>query len=222
MAETKLMSQNKKISKKVNSSRDPKNTKLKILNAARREFADKGLNGARVDAIALRSGVNKQLLYYYFGDKEKLYTAVLEAAYIKLREKEKRLHLEKLDPLQAMEVLVGFTFDYLAENRQFVALLNDENIHRARHIKKSKVVRGLHSKLQVMLSQILQRGAQEGVFRRDVDPVEFFISMTALGYFYFSNGHTLSHIFGRNFTGRAEREARREHVLEFVSAYLRN
>ncbi len=209
------------LSKKGNSPRDPQRTRMKLLNAARREFADKGLKGARVDAIASRSGVNKQLLYYYFGDKEKLYLAVLEAAYVKLREKEDKLHLEDLDPMQAMEVLVGFTFDYLDKNRQFVALLNDENIHQARHIKQSKKIRGLHSKMLGMLRLILHRGAQEGVFRKDVDPVELFISMTALSYFFVSNRHTLSYIFGRNFSEKKERESRREHVLDFVKAYLK-
>lgn len=201
--------------------RDPHRTKLKLLNAARREFADKGLNGARVDTIASRSGVNKQLLYYYYGDKEKLFTAVLESVYIKVREKENRLHLEDLDPWQAVESLVGFTFDFIANSRQFVALLNDENIHKARHIKKSKIIKGLHSKLQGMVSQLLKRGAKEGLFRNDVDPIEFYISMTSLSYFYVSNSYTLSHIFGRNFTGTEERAARRKHVLEFVKAYLK-
>jgi AcrR family transcriptional regulator len=201
--------------------RDPQRTKLKLLSAARREFSDKGLQGARVDAIASRSGVNKQLLYYYFGDKEKLYSAVLEAAYVKLREKENQLHLEDLDPKQAMEVLVGFTFDYLNKNHQFVALLNDENIHQARHIKQSKKILGLHFKMKGMLRQILHRGAQDGVFRKNVDPVDLFISMTALSYFFISNRHTLSYIFDRNFSEKKECEARREHVLDFVNAYLK-
>jgi len=113
---------------------------MKLLSAARREFAEKGLNGARVDAIASRSGVNKQLLYYYFGDKENLFIAVLEAAYVKLREQENQLHLENLDPWQAVETLVGFTFDYMARNHQFVALLNDENIHRARPVEGNQGV----------------------------------------------------------------------------------
>jgi len=215
---------NLKIKKKQDEKllRDPRRTKMKLLNAARREFADKGLNGARVDAIASRSGVNKQLLYYYFGDKEQLFIAVLEAAYIKLRESMNQLHLEDLDPWQAIEELVEFTFDYIASNRQFVALLNDENIHKARHIKRSKIIKGLYSKLQGLLNQILERGAREGHFRKNVDPVQFYISLSSLCYFYFSNSHTLSHIFGRNFTASEEREVRRAHVLEFIKAYLKN
>ena len=153
--------------------RDPKGAKMKLLNAARWEFAEKGLNGARVDAIASRSGVNKQLLYYYFGDKENLFVTVLETEYAKLREKENQLELETLDPWQAIDRLVGFTFDYVTNNPQFVALLNDENIHQARHVKQSKTIKNLHPKLLDLLSQILKRGEMDGSFRENVDPVEF-------------------------------------------------
>jgi AcrR family transcriptional regulator len=51
----------------------------KILDVATREFAEKGLAGARVAEIAEQAGVNKQLLYYYFGSKEGLYSAVLSS-----------------------------------------------------------------------------------------------------------------------------------------------
>lgn len=202
-------------------SRDPRHTKLKLLNAATKEFANKGLNGARVDGIASRAGVNKQLLYYYFGNKENLFVAVLESAYVKLRKKEKELHLEDMNPWQAIETLVGFTFDYIAHNRQFVALLNDENIHHAQHIKRSKTIKGLHSKLQELLGEVLRRGAREGLFRKNVDPVEFYISLASLCYFYFSNNHTLSAIFAQNLAGTAQKEARRKHIFEFIAAYLK-
>tara|TARA_B100000315_G_scaffold260884_1_gene326819 strand:+ start:5771 stop:6418 length:648 start_codon:yes stop_codon:yes gene_type:complete len=211
--------QQKKQDEKV--SRNTRSTKLKLLKAATKEFADKGLNGARVDGIASRAGVNKQLLYYYFGDKEKLFVAVLEAAYVKLRKKEKELHLEDMNPWQAIETLVGFTFDYIAHNRQFVALLNDENIHHAQHIKRSKTIKGLHSKLLELLSEVLKRGAKEGLFRKNVDPIEFYISLASLCYFFFSNNHTLSAIFARNLTGAAQKEARRKHIFEFITAYLK-
>ena len=61
--------------------RNPEATRRKLLAAARREFANSGLAGARVDEIATRAGVNKQLVYHYFGDKDALYLAVLEWVY---------------------------------------------------------------------------------------------------------------------------------------------
>jgi len=57
--------------------RNPERSRERILSAALREFASKGFAGARVDAIARRAAINKRMLYHYFGNKEKLFRAVL-------------------------------------------------------------------------------------------------------------------------------------------------
>lgn len=59
------------------ATRDPQATQAKLLEAARAEFAAKGIAGARVDAIAAAAGVNKQLVYYYFGSKDGLFREIL-------------------------------------------------------------------------------------------------------------------------------------------------
>ncbi|MGV9667505.1 TetR family transcriptional regulator [Nocardia niigatensis] len=58
--------------------RDPEATKARIFEAATAEFAQYGIAGARVDRIARNAKANKQLIYAYFGDKEKLFHQVLE------------------------------------------------------------------------------------------------------------------------------------------------
>lgn len=192
-----------------------------LLEAARIEFAAKGLEGARVDEIARRAGVNKQLVYHHFNNKDDLYKAVLDAAYAKIRAEEAKLDLGKRDPQTAMRRLVTFSFDYLAGNRDFVTLLTDENLHRARHLKKSSDLPGLHSQLVAMIAGTLDRGAAEGIFRRDVDPVQLYISIAGLGFFYFNNIHTLSSIFSRNFDSRNQIAQRREHVADLILSALR-
>lgn len=69
--------------------RDPERTRAAILEAATKEFAENGMGGARVDAIAERAGTNKRMLYHYFGDKEQLYLRVLEEAYVGIRTAER-------------------------------------------------------------------------------------------------------------------------------------
>lgn len=200
--------------------RDSEWTKAQLLDAARLEFSEKGLSGARVNDIAARASVNKQMLYYYFGDKENLYCAVLNHAYEEIRARENELDLAALAPVAAMERFIGFTFDYLTENRYFVALLNDENIHKARHILDSEYLQGLHARLQETIGDILTRGEREGVFRPNVDPIDLYISIASLCYFYYSNIHTLSAIFGRDLSDRSATQHRRQHVIDFVGAYL--
>lgn len=201
--------------------RDPVATKAALLKAAVAEFAAKGLAGARIDEIAQRAGVNKQLVYHYFGSKNELYGAALEHVYAEIREREKALHLADLPPLQAMERLIGFSFDYLAEHPEFLALLNDENRQDARHIRGSERVEKMHSPLVTLLQETLERGAKEGVFRKDLEPVHLYISVAGLSYFFFSNNRTLSAIFGRALDAPKAVAERRRHVIAFAMGALR-
>ena len=202
-------------------NRDPDRTRAAILAAARAEFARVGLGGARVDAIALAAGTNKRMLYYYFGNKEGLFVAALEATYEHIRAAEKKLHLADVEPTEAIRRLVTFTWDYYLKNPEFLTLLNSENLHRARHLKQSTKIRTLHSPFVAMLDEILQRGAQQGSFRAGVDPVQLYISIAAISYFYLGNNHTLSAVFDRDLMKPKAKAARLRHMNELVLGYLR-
>src|SRR5207244_10421695 len=117
--------------------RDPEGMRLRILEAAKQEFSAHGIGGARVDRIAEKAGANKRMLYYHVGNKEELYLAVLEGAYEKIRAEERELDLEHLDPPQAIERLIDFTWNYFIRNPEFLALLNTENLAKAKHLKRS-------------------------------------------------------------------------------------
>jgi TetR/AcrR family transcriptional regulator len=201
--------------------RDPAATRQKLLSAARREFARSGLAGARVDEIAARAGVNKQLVYHYFGDKDALYLAVLEWVYEELRAKERELNLDGLPPDQAIRKLIESSFDHLAEHPDFIVLLNDENRSGARHVRGSKKIEALHSPLVSLVSKILGEGVRSGAFRKGVNPVHLYISIAGLSYFFFSNNPTLSAIFGKDLGTPAARRDRRKHVVDLVMQSLR-
>jgi TetR/AcrR family transcriptional regulator len=201
--------------------RNPEATRRKLLAAARREFADSGLAGARVDEIAARAGVNKQLVYHYFGDKDALYLAVLEWVYEEIRAQERKLNLTGLPPRQAIRKLIESSFDHLAAHPDFILLLNDENRGGARHVRTSRRLEAMHSPLVSMVSKILSEGVRAGVFRKGINPVHLYISIAGLSYFFFSNTPTLSAIFGKDLAGAAARSARRKHVVDLVLQALR-
>jgi len=201
--------------------RNPVNTRKKLLTAARREFAKSGLAGARVDEIAARAGVNKQLLYHYFGDKDALYLAVLEWVYEEIRSHERKLNLEGLPPEQAIKKLIESSFDHLALHPDFIVLLNDENRNRARHVRASLRIEDMHSPLVSMVSTILKQGVRAGTFRKGVNPVHLYISIAGLSYFFFSNTPTLSAIFGKDLSSATAKRARRRHVVDLVMQALR-
>jgi AcrR family transcriptional regulator len=200
--------------------RDADRSQAAILAAARDEFAEHGLGGARVDRIAERAGLNKRLIYYYFEDKEKLFQAVLEQAYRDIRDEEARLHLLDLEPPKAVRRLVEFTWDYYLRHPEFMTLLNSANLHRARHLAESKRARELNSPLIETLAGVLERGRREGSFRGGVDPVQLYVSIAGLAYFYLSNAHTLSAIFGRDLLAPKARAERLSHMTEVVMGYL--
>jgi TetR/AcrR family transcriptional regulator len=206
----------KRSSDAVPQRRDPAATRRKLLTAARLEFARHGFAGARVDEIAERAGVNKQLVYHHFGDKDALYLAVLEWVYADIREQERKLNLEGLPPEKAIRKLIEASFDYLATTPDFIVLLNDENRGGARHVAGSTRLEAMHSPLVKSVSHILSEGARSGVFRRGIDPIQLYISIAGLGYFYLSNTPTLSAIFGKDLSSRAARRARRRHVVDLV------
>ena len=151
--------------------------RIRILEAAKQEFAAHGLAGARVDRIAANAGANKRMLYYHVGNKEDLYLAVLEGAYEKIRSEERGLDLEHLDPPEAIERLIDFTWNYFLRNPEFLALLNTENLAKARHLKRSTKVKSMHSPFVEMIRTVVTRGVESGDFRVAVDPVQLYISI---------------------------------------------
>jgi AcrR family transcriptional regulator len=203
------------------SRRDPEKNRERILAAALEEFSRYGLGGARVDRIAARAGANKRMLYYYFGNKEALFLAVLESRYAHIRQAEQGLHLGDLNPAEGMRRLVAFTWNYYLKHPEFLTLLNSENLHRARHLRRSRQIAAMHSPLVATLRGLLARGVRRGQFRRGVDPVQLYISIAALGYFYLSNRYTLSTIFERDLLAPRSKAARLQHMTALVLGYLR-
>ncbi len=196
-------------------------TRQRILDAALVEFAEKGLAGSRVDEIAARAGANKRMLYAHFGSKEELWLTVLERAYAAKREEERAVVVEGLAPAEAMARLVAFNLRYTARHPEFVALLNQENLHRAAYLRRSEDVPALYSPIPEALRGVLARGEAAGVFRAGVDPMQLYISMLALGHFYVANRHTLSTIFGAALDTEAAIGERERHIIEVVLGYLR-
>jgi TetR/AcrR family transcriptional regulator len=205
---------------KPRQTRDAAATRARILKAAEKEFAKKGLKGTRIDAIAKRARCNKALIYHYFGGKEDLFSAVLEITYEKIRTAESKLNLAHRTPQEAMQELIGFSFDYVSEHPEFISLINDENMQGGVHVVHSARARDLNSPLVALIEEILTRGQADGVFRTGVDPVQLYISIASICYFFIANRHTLSAIFALPKT-RDVLDMRRQHVIEVILGYLR-
>jgi len=208
-------------SSKNSRTNDPARTRADIIEVATREFADKGLAGARIDLIAEAMRTSKRMIYYYFGNKEGLYLAVLENAYSSMRGIESQLHLEDLPPEDALRKVVGHTVDYQLAHPEFIRLVMNENMHRGEYLQQSKVIQKLNVPAIEGLRQVLERGQQAGVFRSGIDPVDLHASISALSVFNVANRHTFSLIFKRDLDSHAAVTSRRDSIVEMIVRFVR-
>lgn len=206
-------------------TRDPARSRQAILAAAKAEFCQRGLTGARVERISRRSGTNPRMIYHYFGNKDGLYLAVLESVYGEIRTLERQLDLATAPPAEGMARLIGFTFDFFASRGDFIALIANENILKAKYLKRLPSVQAMTVPLVDAIRDLLARGARDGAFRdgafRDgVDPVQLYVSIVAESQLHISNRHTLSVLFDQDLSAPDWVAARRRHTVEMLLAYL--
>ena len=199
---------------------DSEGTRRRILLAAADEFASGWLFGARVDQIARRAETNERMLYYYFGSKEQLFTALLEHAFSALTEAERVLDLDGVAPVEAVTRLAHFVWNYYRDHPELLRLLNNENLHEARYMQKSTRIREMMSPIIAMLGGVLTRDHKAGLFRTDIDPLRFYVTLSGLGYYIVSNRFTLAETLGRDFSTPDERAEMVKLNTEVLLAYL--
>lgn len=193
--------------------RDAEQTRAAILEAAKNEFADKGLAGARVDEIARQTSTSKHMIYYYFASKEGLYRAVLEQAYAHFRLAEETIDTAQLDPVAALAMLVGVTFDFRLSNPAYVRIIMAENMNNGSHIQ---FVGDLENRRVVLktIQGIVDRGITSGQFKSDIDVLQLHMTISGLAFFFVSNRYTFGHIFGIDLTAPDMIAARRQHIID--------
>jgi len=197
-----------------------RSTKDRILAVATREFSAKGYDGARVDAIVRQSKVSKNLIYHYFVSKEKLFIAVLESAYDKIRKVQAEWLASFSSLTEGVRMLVQMTFNHWRRSTEFMGLLNSENFHKGRHLRKARGIKPGYASLIAHLDRILKEGEQRGEFRPNIDPVELYISISSLSYHYFSNRYTLLYLLDREKDLEKHTSSFLAHIEEVVLSYV--
>jgi AcrR family transcriptional regulator len=200
---------------------DAEETRNNILEIAAREFADKGLSGARIDEIAEKTNSSKRMIYYYFGGKEELYRAVLERSYGQIRAREDDANFETLPADQALIAHIEHTFDYHVNHPEFVRLVMNENIHHGAHIGHVEGLKERNKSVIASLRAIIEKGVADGIFRAGIDPVDLHMSVSALCFYNVSNRYTFASNFGVDMSSAKSLKKRRAQIAEIVLAWLR-
>jgi TetR/AcrR family transcriptional regulator, upper aerobic nicotinate degradation pathway regulator len=171
-------------------------TREAILKAATKIFAKHGYSGGRIDEISKAAKSYDRMIYYYFGSKEDLFIAVLEEMYKRFNEAETALELSSDQPVESLTAVIRFMWSFYQRNPEFITLLNDENLHRGKHISKSASAREFSSPAIQILERVLEAGARKKVFRNGLAARDVYLMIAALNYFYLSNRFTLSSFLG--------------------------
>ena len=182
-------------------------TRDSILAAATKVFARYGYDGGSIEKISKSARSVDRMIYYYFGNKEGLFIEVLENAYRRMNDAELKLKLDTDRPIDGLNAVIAFVLSYYRKNPEFITLLNTENLQRGKHIAKSQRAREYSSPAIAIVSQLLQHGAEQGQFRRDVSARNVYLLILATAYFYMSNRYTLSAFLGENLQAPASIEA---------------
>lgn len=221
MSRPKAQGRSRRGSAGVPGRSDGARSREEILAVATEEFAERGLSGARVDAIAERTRTSKRMIYYHFESKEGLYEAVLERAYSEIRSVENELDLDALAPVQALRRIVELTFDYDESHPQFISLVNVENVNRGRVVARLASIRKRYSNVLQLMQTVLGRGVATGEFRADVDAVDVRLVVGALCFFRVSNRYTFGALFDCDLAAPATRLRHRQMIVDAVLRFLR-
>jgi AcrR family transcriptional regulator len=191
------------------ATRNPGRTRERILSAALKEFAAKGFAGARVDVIARRAAINKRMLYHYFGNKEKLFRAVLRQ---KIAERRAwSAHLSG-DPAERLP----FWFKTACADADWIRLLEwealrsdgqkviDENERRALAADWAKRLRGRQAR---------------GELSAEFDARHLALAMQSLTMFPMAFPQLTRHIMGKPVDDPKFRRAHAGFLEKFASAF---
>ena len=197
------------------SARDSQRTRAKILRAATVLFAAKGPDATRVDEIAACAGVNKRMLYHYFGNKRGLYLSVLSETYDRIGQISAEIIGKAKDVRELLDGILREYFCFLQQNPEFIALLNWENSTGADGLRSIKLSSPAKS-LMIALHRALDKEQKSFNIHEDVDIKYLLMACLGLCSYYFSNRHTLSVIFDMDLDDPVYMEQWIEHVRRLI------
>jgi TetR/AcrR family transcriptional regulator len=188
-------------------------TVKRIVVAARKVFAQRGLAGARMDEIARVAGVNKALPYYYFRDKEELHRFVLETMIAQISGQMESAAVRAMDPPERVKALVNLTFDFVMRNPAYPRLIQREMMADRRSLHWMVVAH--HRPLHQRAVKTIREGIARGQFRA-VDPDQIVFTIFGMIMYYFATGQLASQIWNRDIWNPKNVEQRRSSVLDFL------
>ena len=199
-------------------------TRARILKAALHEFAHLGLAGARVDVIAKRARINKQVLYYHFGNKEDLFRATLASVYDHpFSEELVTSRTSAPSPVEEMHELISSLFKHFRNVEEGTSLIGHENRYHGKHLTPvlRKNIRASVSPIIDRIRIVLTRGQQQGAFSSKLTVDQLYLTLVAMSMFYFTHAYTLSAILDYDLLSDEAVKSWQKNVENVVLASIR-
>ncbi len=192
-------------------------TARRILAAAEQIFAERGLAGARTEEIAAAAHANKAMLYYYYGNKQRLYHAVIENLFSQLRSSIEAARPAKASPRGHLLAYVNGYFDFVSTHPNYPRVVQREVMESGPqlHWIVQQYFRPFHRRL----CRAIEQGIAAGEFQ-PVDPHHTVFSIIAITVFYFAAAPVLSEVLGRDALRPQAVAARKRAILDFLARGL--
>jgi len=201
-------------------TRDADRTRAALLKAGLREFAQNGFSGGRLERIVKAAGCNIRMVYHYYGGKEGLYLAILEAASDQMRQAEAGLDIDLDRPLVGMLELMRFSYEFFERHPLVEALFRTEDLMSGKRAARlSPMAKDVQSRLR-LIEDLIVSGQAKGLFRDDLDPIQIHMTITALSRFRLGSTQSQAMQTGMNAKARDWRAQRLQHCLAFLEAAL--
>lgn len=184
------------------------------MTAAETLFATLTFSGTQVGAVAAAAGVNKRLIYHYFGDKAGLYREVLRRVHRRWTTFDYFKDAPK-EPIEFIDGFVCWSFQKYMDDPNFVRLIVGENISEGKHFEIASPS-PFTWLLLTTFSEVVQRGKIQGRIREDVDHVHLLATIIALCFFTFSNAYTMSRTLQMDFRDRGVLQQRLAQIREVI------
>ncbi len=201
--------------------RDPIQSRQRLIAAAVEVFAEHGPVAATVDEICRKADLTKRMAYHYFGSKRGLYAQALQHVYDQFFSLEISLSTMMMPAEELLSQLIKRYYDFLDTNPEFVRLLCFENLNQG-HVASTLHLHGKKSSIILALQLALEKGQQEGRFRKGIDVTELLTSIFGLCFFYFANKYTMEQLCPEAPPTRERLEARVKHVVGLLLHGIRD
>jgi AcrR family transcriptional regulator len=172
------------------SLRDPEGSKQRLLEAGLKVFSERGYDGGSVSMIVKAAGLNRRMLYHYFGSKEGLYRTCIRQVYSQLQSIEVKLADIALPADELIEHLIRAYYQFLKTHPTYVRIMTWENLRGGKSAEQAEIS-NVKAPIIEALHIALEKGRRQGQFRTDIDEKQILLSCMAHSYFYFANQYTV-------------------------------